>query len=137
MLLQTSPLARITPWAYCISEFKVILHYLWIFIWPFNMSVEYDWVLSKGFFAPDCLFPFLALVLIGYFVYRLLKKDSVNLVAFGIIWFMICIAPRSSIIPSAELIVDYKTYAASFGWLFVLACGLVWLLLYGWRVSQT
>ena len=129
-VITATPLAPITSGAYCISEFKVILHYLAIFIWPFNMSVEYDWVLSRSFFAPDSLFPFLALALIGYVVCRLLKKNNVNLVAFGIIWFMLCIAPRSSIIPSAELIVDYKTYAASFGWLFVLSCGLVALTMY-------
>lgn len=125
------PLSQITPWAYFISEFKVILHYLFVFLWPFNMSVEYDWVLSKSFFAPDSLFPFLGLLLIAYGVYRLLIKDSVNLLGFGLIWFMICIAPRSTIIPSAELIVDYKTYAASFGWLFVIACIVIWLINYG------
>jgi len=129
-VITSTPLDRITPFAYCISEFKVILHYLWIFVWPFNISVEYDWVLSKGFFAPDALFPFLGLVCIGYVVYKLLKKNKVNLIAFGICWFMVCIAPRSSIIPSAELIVDYKTYAASFGWLFVIAAGMVWLSTY-------
>jgi tetratricopeptide (TPR) repeat protein len=125
-IITSTPLERITPFAYCISEFKVILHYLWIFIWPFNISVEYDWVLSKSFFAPDAFFPFLGLACIGYIVYKLLKSNTVNLVAFGICWFMVCIAPRSSIIPSAELIVDYKTYAASFGWLFVIAAGMVW-----------
>ncbi len=130
-VITETPLQQITPWSYCISEFKVILHYLWIFIWPFNMSVEYDWVLSKGLLAPDSFFPLLALSIIGYLVYRLLAKNKVNLIAFGLLWFMICIAPRSSIIPSAELIVDYKTYAASFGWLFVLSCGFVWLAIYG------
>jgi tetratricopeptide (TPR) repeat protein len=126
-VITSTPLEHITPFAYCISEFKVILHYLWIFIWPFNISVEYDWVLSKGFLAPDSLFPFLVLVCMGYIVYKILKYDRTNLIAFGICWFMVCIAPRSSIIPSAELIVDYKTYAASLGWLFVLAAGMVWL----------
>ena len=132
-VITSTPLQPITALPYCISEFKVILHYLWIFIWPFNMSVEYDWVLSKGFFAPDCFFPFLALVLIGYVVYRLLSKNNVNLIGFGLVWFMLCIAPRSTIIPSAELIVDYKTYAASFGWLFVLACGVVAAVTYGMK----
>jgi tetratricopeptide (TPR) repeat protein len=126
-VITEAPLQHITPGIYLISEFKVILHYLWIFIWPFNMSVEYDWVLSKGFFAPDSFFPFLALAIIGFVVYRILVKNNINLCAFGMIWFMICIAPRSTIIPSAELIVDYKTYAASFGWLFVVSCGIVWL----------
>jgi tetratricopeptide (TPR) repeat protein len=129
-VITETPLQRITSWAYLISEFKVILHYLWIFIWPFNMSVEYDWVLSKSFFAPDSFFPFLVLLALTFFVYRLLVKNKTNLYAFGIIWFMLCIAPRSTLIPSAELIVDYKTYAASFGWLLVLACSFVWLVSY-------
>ena len=126
-VITEAPLQRITTWAYLISEFKVILHYLWIFIWPLNISVEYDWVLSKGFFAPDSFFPFLALCSLAFFVYRLLVKNKTNIYAFGIIWFMLCIAPRSTLIPSAELIVDYKTYAASIGWLLVLACVLVWV----------
>lgn len=50
-------LDKITALHYFISEFKVILHYLGIFLWPFNISVDYDWVMVKGFFAPDCFFP--------------------------------------------------------------------------------
>lgn len=136
-VITETPLQNITPGVYLISEFKVILHYLWIFIWPFNMSVEYDWVLSKSLFAPDSFFPLIALVTIGYLVYRILTKNKINLYAFGIIWFMLCIAPRSTIIPSAELIVDYKTYAASFGWLFVLSCGIVWLVTFATELIQS
>lgn len=115
----------ITPLHFFISQFKVILHYLWIFIWPLHISVEYDWVLVRGFFAPDCLFPFLALCLLSYLVYRLLRKNPTHIVGFAAIWFAIVIAPRSSIVPSPELLVDYKTYMASFGWLFIIAAGLI------------
>lgn len=116
----------IKPLHYMISEFRVILHYLWIFIWPFNISVDYDWKLVQGFFAPDCIAPFLGLVLIGSVVVHLLRKNSVNLVAFGLLWFFISIAPRATFIPSSELLADYKTYIPSMGWLFVLACALVY-----------
>lgn len=117
----------IRPWDFFISQFKVVVHYLWMFIWPFNISVEYDWVLSRGLFAPDSILPLTLLIIIGYYIAKLLRKDPANSIAFGLIWFFACIAPRSSIIPSPELLVDYKTYTASFGWLFVLACGLVLL----------
>ncbi len=126
-VLTPNPTDKILPYSFFISQFKVILHYLWIFIWPFSMSVEYDWVLSRGFFAPDSFFPFLGLVLIGYSILRMLLKDHANPVAFGFIWFFICIAPRSSIIPSSELLVDYKTYMSSLGWLFIIASALVGL----------
>lgn len=116
---------KITPYAFFISQFKVILHYLWIFIWPFGISVEYDWVLSRGFFAPDCFIPFLILSTIAFLVFKILKRNPTNLIAFGVIWFAITIAPRSSIVASPELMVDYKTYLASFGWLFIIACTLI------------
>jgi len=129
-IITANPSDMITPGAYFISEFKVILHYLGIFLWPFNISVEYDWVLSKSFFAVDCLLPFLALVMIGYLIIALLRRNKTNLAAFGLLWFFIYIAPRSTIIPSAELIVDYKTYGASVGWLFVIAACLVGVIYY-------
>lgn len=124
-ILTKSPLEKITPIHFLISQFKVILHYLFIFIWPFNISVEYDWKLSDSFFSFDSFVPFLILLSIAIITCYLLKKDKINIFAFGIIWFFIAIAPRSSIIPSAELLVDYKTYLASVGWLLILSVGLL------------
>jgi tetratricopeptide (TPR) repeat protein len=120
-----NPTGLIKPWDFFISHFKVIIHYLWMFIWPFNISVEYDWVLCRSFFGPDCLLPLVVLGSIFYGIIKLLRTNRAHPLAFGLIWFFACIAPRSSIIPSPELLVDYKTYTASFGWLFVLACALV------------
>ena len=117
----------ITPWAYFISEFKVILHYLWIFIWPFNISVEYDWVLSKSFFALRLLVAIFSACLGCCLIIALLRRNKTDLIVFGLLWFFVYIAPRSTIIPSAELIVDYKTYGASMGWLFVIGIRLCWL----------
>jgi len=39
---------KITPLHYCISQFKVMLHYIRIFIWPFGICIEYDWKLVGG-----------------------------------------------------------------------------------------
>lgn len=119
---------KITPIPYCISQFKVILHYLWIFVWPFNICVEYDWKICSSFFAPDCLLPLGGLIALASYVLHLLRKDQSSLVAFGIIWFIAAILPRSSIVPSCELIVDYKTYMGSFGILFLLAYGITKLI---------
>lgn len=120
-ILTRNPDDIITPLHYMISEFKVILHYLLIFIWPFDISVEYDWRLSDGFFAPDSFFPFLVLVAIVGFTLNLAYKKTNAFLPFGLLWFFTAIAPRSSIIPSSELICDYKTYLASAGSLFVLS----------------
>jgi len=129
-IITQNPIDKITPWVFFRSQFKVILHYLWIFVWPLNISVEYDWVLSKSFFSADCILPFLFLLSIAIGILNILKKNKASLVAFGALWFFAAIAPRSSIIPSPELLVDYKTYTASFGWLFLLATGLVFIFHY-------
>ncbi len=124
------PGLKITPWMFFRSQFKVILHYLWMFIWPFNISVEYDWMLSRGILHPDAFFPLAILSALAFTIFRLLRRNITHLIGFGALWFFICISPRSSIIPSPELLVDYKTYLASAGWLFLLASGIVWLILF-------
>jgi protein O-mannosyl-transferase len=122
---------KILPFPFFISQFKVILHYLFMFLWPFNISVEYDWKLVKGFFALDCFLPFLALCALGYIIFRVLRKNVADLSAFGLVWFFISIAPRSSFIPSSELLTDYKTYTGSVGIAFLLALGITKLLTLG------
>ena len=118
----------ITSGSYCISQFKVIVHYLWIFIWPFNISIDYDWILVKSFFSSACIFPLLLLITIGYLLLARLKKNSTDLICWGALWFFVSILPRSSIIPSTELVADYKTYFASVGILFLFAAGIIKLI---------
>jgi len=105
----------ITPWAFFISQFKVIVHYFWIFLWPWNMSVDYDWKLSKHICAPDSIIPLLLLCVVAYIVIQRLRRNPIDLVSFCAVWFFVTVLPRSSIIPSTELLVDYKTYTAAFG----------------------
>lgn len=114
-MLTETRLEKITASSFFISQFKVIVHYLTIFFWPFSMSVDYDWKLSKHFCAPDALFPFLLLLALGIYIFSRLRRNSTDLLSFCLLWFFIGILPRSSIIPSTELLADYKTYIASFG----------------------
>jgi len=124
-VITQQPKQLITPYQFFISQFKVIVHYLWIFLWPYNMSVEYDWKLAPGFFSAEVLCPLFVLLVLAYGVFKLLRRNPTHPIAFAALWFMICIAPRSSFVPSAELLVDYKTYMASFGVLFILAAACV------------
>lgn len=118
----------ITPAHYLMSEFKVILHYMTMFVWPFNISVEYDWKLAQRFLSADVIFPLLTLLsLVGFLVRSIIKKQN-TFFTFGMLWFLISIAPRATIIPSPELACDYKTYLSSAGVLFILAVAFVWCL---------
>ncbi|MFH0898792.1 MAG: tetratricopeptide repeat protein [bacterium] len=119
----------ITPFRYFISELKVVLHYIWMFIWPVGISVEYDWKLVPSFFSVQAFFPFLVLLSLLIVAFREMIKKRYSFVSFGILWFFICIAPRSLFIPSPELVCDYKTYLASVGIHFVLGIAIVSMIL--------
>lgn len=127
-VLTVEPLDDITPYMFFISEFKVILHYLFIFLVPLGISVEYDWKLAKGFLAIDSFFPFLALLAIAAYILWAAIKKRHSFVAYGLTWFLVSVAPRSSFFPSPELVCDYKTYLASIGMLFIMSVGLAYVL---------
>lgn len=129
-VLTESAETLITPLVFLMSQFKVLVHYLGMFLWPFNISVDYDWKLSTSALSFDVIAPFLVLAaLVGAALSHRVRR-SFPIVPFGILWFFVCMAPRTTIIPSQELAVDYKTYLASVGWLFVLSVGLIALVQY-------
>ncbi len=123
-----------TPWGFFISQFQVIVHYILIFLWPFNISADYDWQMVSGFFTPNCLVPFGLLLCIFGGILWLLKKDKTDIIAFGALWFFIGLAPRSTFIPSTQLLADYKTYFSSFGGLLLL--GIFLVRLFEWAKDQ-
>ncbi len=128
-ILTEHAFALITPLKYFISELKVILHYIWMYIWPFGISVEYDWKMTPGFFSPQAFFPFLILLSLLVVAFREIIKKRFTFFSFGFLWFLISIAPRSIFIPSPELVCDYKTYLASVGIHFILGVSLAYILL--------
>lgn len=125
-ILTTNAYDIITPMHYFISQFRVILHYITMFIWPFNISVEYDWKLARRFFSPEVIFPLITLFSFLAMALVCVIKKSFTFFSFGLLWFLITIAPRASIIPSPELACDYKTYLSSAGIFFILAVLIVY-----------
>jgi len=129
------PHQLISPVIFCISQFKVILHYLTMYLWPFNISIEYDWLVVHHFFSLDCIIPLIIILTIIGLLARLFYHDRTHPIIFGALWFAICLAPRCSIMPSPELMVDYKAYLASIGWLFILAVMIVYVIDYAMRAE--
>ncbi|MBT3455659.1 tetratricopeptide repeat protein [bacterium] len=119
----------IRPLQFFISEFQVILHYIFIFFWPFNISVEYDYKIIGSPLHVSCIVPLAFLILALYYTFKMLKLDPKNPICFGVIWFFLGLMLRSTIIPSPEMINDYKTYLSSIGILFLISSGVIKALL--------
>ncbi|MBU4269361.1 tetratricopeptide repeat protein [Candidatus Dependentiae bacterium] len=113
---------------YFISQFKVLLHYMRIYVIPKPLAFDYGYVLTKNIYQPDFIYPFIAIVLIILLALIAFIKNQANFFSFGIAWFFIGVLPRASFIPSTELVCDYKTYISSFGIIFLLAVILFYLL---------
>ena len=128
-ILSSHAFDPITPWGFFISQFRVLVHYIAIFFWPFDISVEYGWKLVTGFWTPQVMVPgVLLLALVGYLFRSMFRKENLP-ATFGFLWFFIVMAPRATIIPSSELVCDYKTYLASAGLVFFMGYGLVYVLI--------
>lgn len=111
----------ITTYYYLISQFKVILHYIYIFFFPVNICFDYDYKLSTGLLNLDVVAPFLVLLSICCWAFIRFWRNLADFCTFGVLWFFILILPRASFFVSTELVCDYKTYSASFGIFFLIA----------------
>lgn len=120
----------ITRAEYAISQFKVVLHYLMVFLCPINLSFDYDARLSHHWTDTDVMLPAALLLLLGALLVWLYQRVIFRPLVFGFVWFFIAVLPRASIFPSTELICDYKTFLASFGFLLAMAYGVVLLATY-------
>lgn len=113
---------QINAFEYFVSEFRVIVHYILVFFMPQTMSVEYDLKLARDLFSfQEVIAPLIFLItLFGLGLYCFVRKIFTEF-SFSLLWFFVCLAPRCTIIPCAELICDYKTYLASCGMFFFIA----------------
>lgn len=104
---------KISSTRYFMSQFKVIAHYLIIFFVPIGLSFDYDYTLSRSLADSTVLIPLLLLLLLLAWTAVRFWRDQQDLVSFIVGWFFMSILPRASIVPSTELVCDYKTYIAS------------------------
>jgi protein O-mannosyl-transferase len=122
---------------YLFTQFRVLVTYLRLLVFPVNQSLDYRFSVSHSFFNIQVLLSFLFLSVITtvavYLFYRS-KIENKNikcsgdqyaaphfrLISFGILWFFITLSVESSIIPIRDVIVEHRLYLPSIG--FFIAC---------------
>jgi tetratricopeptide (TPR) repeat protein len=104
---------------YFLTQFRVILTYIRLFILPYNQNLDYDYSVSKSFFQIKTFFSFL--VLLGILLSGVFLFKKYRLISFGMFWFFLTLSVESSIIPiSQNVIFEHRTYLPSFGFFLAL-----------------
>lgn len=111
---------------YLFTEFRVIVTYLRLLIFPANQNLDYDYPIYRSFFTPGVFLSFLLLLAIFSFAVYLLYRSrpashgrfalpESRLVSFGILWFFVTLSVESSIIPIVDVIYEHRLYLPSVG----------------------
>ncbi|MGE5894640.1 MAG: tetratricopeptide repeat protein, partial [bacterium] len=103
----------ITPLQYLITQFNVHWTYLRLLVLPINQNLDYDYPIAKTLIELPTMISFIGYI--GIWVTGILLYRKKPIVSFCILWFMITLAPSSSIMPLADVIFEHRLYLPVIG----------------------
>ncbi len=111
-------------WSYSLrllNMSKVIVKYILLLLWPLNLSVKHQVLISTSVFDSSLFIPIILLILL---IFLSIKVYNYSKIVFFSIWFFfISLLPVSNIIPIQRLITEAYLYLPSIG--FVLFLGYI------------
>lgn len=105
--------SKLTLFERLINIPKLILTYLQILLFPFNLHMEKIISISRSLIEIQSILFFSLLILVIYLTILLHKKNK--LISFGLLWFIIALFPVIGLLPLNILIADHWVYLASLG----------------------
>ncbi|MBI5235397.1 MAG: tetratricopeptide repeat protein [Deltaproteobacteria bacterium] len=139
---QVEELQNLSSQDYLITQFRVIVEYLRLLVWPAGLRLYYEFPAYKSFFEPTILLSFIFLALIfslgAYlcFARRGSDKTLAPFIGFGILWFFITVSVESSIIPIRHVIFEHRLYLPSVGAILAASGFLYQLFVFLWRGQE-
>lgn len=108
-----------TWYQYAFSQVRAIFEYIRLAIFPIGQSVDHDFPISQTLTSHGTIyFLFLIAVLIAAALHFRLRYP---LACFGLLFYLILLAPTSSVIPIADPLVERRLYLPMLG-LILIAC---------------
>ncbi len=130
---------------YLFTQFRVIVTYLRLLIFPVNQNIDYDYPVYTTFLTPPVFLSFLllaALAALAVYLFRQNRSESegqgetdfckadsrtssclpsplsqpgLRLIAFGIFWFFLTLSVESSLVPIVDVLMEHRLYLPCFG----------------------
>jgi tetratricopeptide (TPR) repeat protein len=106
-------MADLTPTTYFFTQCRVVWTYIRMFALPYGQNADPDVPLSQGLFDHGAIFGLAALVavLAAAWIYR--KRWP--LASFGVLVFLLLLAPTSSIVPIRDVLAERRLYLPFLG----------------------
>ena len=113
---------RPSPWIYLLTQCDVVAHYIRLSVWPDPLCIDYAWQPVRGMGDVWCSAAALGVVAI-LSVWLLRRRHALGYLGC---WFLLALAPSSSVIPIDDLAAERRMYLA-------LAALAVFAVIAGWE----
>ena len=113
-----------SPGSYFLTQWRAVATYVRLLVWPAGQSADWSFPWSRGLGDPGVLLSgaLLASMLGGAAAlwWRCKGRDEPasadgRVAAYGVAWFFLVLAPTSSFLPIADVLVEHRVYLASWG----------------------
>jgi protein O-mannosyl-transferase len=102
----TIDFVEISPLRYALTQPLVLLQYLRLAVWPSPLVLSYEWPFTTQW--PPIVFP--ALVILGMLAVMIRGLWRRRWYGFVLAWFLLILAPTSSIAPTRQAMVEHRMY---------------------------
>jgi hypothetical protein len=112
-------LRTFTWYQYAFTEARAIFAYIWLAVLPMGQSVDHDFPISRTVAEHGALFFMLLLAALVALAVRAHRRFP--LACFGLLMFLIWLAPTSSVVPINDALVERRMYLALLGLILIAA----------------
>lgn len=102
----------LSPLDYLFTQFRSLVTYLRLFLFPIGLNADHDTPISHS--LGDHLSWLCLLILLALSAAAWIYRKKLPLAAFGFFSFLLLLAPTSSIVPIADVLVERRMYLAVF-----------------------
>ncbi len=121
---------------YLFTQFRVIITYIRLLLFPVSQNLDYDYPIYHSFFTSAVFLSFIMLSLIftaAMYLFHLSRipqnkyRYCYRIIAFGIFFFFIALSVESGIIPIFDVIFEHRIYLPSIGLIISIVASLILL----------